>query len=331
MVDDCTEFLEYIERATQDADFTDAGRIKALKSHLLGPAISYFCDFVPAGDEPTWAEAKAYLLKMYPSSDDYPSVMALINSCSRKPGEHYPEFAIRLSKLYRRLKKVAGPELTDNWVDTSRKELLIKACPPAIRNFINIKDDSFDKILKEVVVYLERNSQHRLTRADIDAEREKQIKAITATLKGPIPKQSQGKKSGPAKGQEQNQTAEVVAVIKDSKAPDKFKKFQGKSEGKGGATGNAAAKTYQKWDSKPRDKNKYKGLKCYVCGKIGHISSICYFNKDNKRRPPTKTAPPKQHVESKPKNETTEEENITCYRCGFPNHRSTHCTISKNF
>merc|ERR1711984_31673 len=41
-LDDCLGFLETIEKQTEDVDFSDLGRIRVLKPHLLGSAQAYW-------------------------------------------------------------------------------------------------------------------------------------------------------------------------------------------------------------------------------------------------------------------------------------------------
>ena len=41
----CVDFLDHIEKATQDASFTDNGRIKLIRNRLIGPARDYFNQF----------------------------------------------------------------------------------------------------------------------------------------------------------------------------------------------------------------------------------------------------------------------------------------------
>ena len=41
-LEDCIVFLETIEKQTEDVDFSDLGRIRVLKTHLLGSAQAYW-------------------------------------------------------------------------------------------------------------------------------------------------------------------------------------------------------------------------------------------------------------------------------------------------
>ena len=187
-------------------------------------------------------------------------------------------------------------------------------------SFLNINADPFETILKNVVEYLERNSQHKLTKADISAEKDKPAKAVNATQKGKAGKSAQAKGAAD-KTADVGATAEVAAVMKDGKSFDKSKKFAGKETGSGqpkeGPPGGSSAptggrKNFQK-GGRPRPRNKYKGMKCFCCSKIGHIASQCYFNKDNKGAD-TASKIGKPSGEAKPGTNTSEEVSITGYR-----------------
>ena len=176
ILDSCTDFLEHISKATADESWNDSGRIKVLRNKLLGPALEYFNDF----DGNTMVEAKQYLLKMFHDPTTHASVSAEIERCKRRTGEQFTYFAIRIAKLYAKLKRVSTNDLTDNWIEKSKKELLLKSCPSAVRNFVKVDDESYDELLKKVLDYLECNTQHKMTRADIEDERNRQIKQINA-------------------------------------------------------------------------------------------------------------------------------------------------------
>ena len=64
VVDTVAELIEYVTKATPDETWNEAGRIKLLRSKMCGLAREYFNTFQGA----TLAEAKAFLLKMYPDT-----------------------------------------------------------------------------------------------------------------------------------------------------------------------------------------------------------------------------------------------------------------------
>merc|ERR1711895_414346 len=64
-------FLDTIDTLTDNEDFNEAGKIAVLKSRLLGPAQEYFTDYTGGAD---WAQAKQYLLDMYPEVISYPTI-----------------------------------------------------------------------------------------------------------------------------------------------------------------------------------------------------------------------------------------------------------------
>ena len=174
VVESCEEFLSHIEKATSDDAWNDKGRIKVLRGRLLGPALEYFNDFSGA----TWNGAKEFLLKMFHDPTTYASITSELEKLKRKPGEQIPYFAIRIAKLYSKLKRVSTADLTEAWIEKSKKEMLLKHLPGAVRNFVKVDVDTYDIMLKSILDYMETNIQHRLTRADIEGEKEKGIKGI---------------------------------------------------------------------------------------------------------------------------------------------------------
>ena len=82
-LEECDLFLETIEKQTEDVDFSDLGRIRVLKTHLLGRAQNYWKGF--AGN--TWDLAKAFLLERYPDINDYDSYMEKVRALKRNPAE----------------------------------------------------------------------------------------------------------------------------------------------------------------------------------------------------------------------------------------------------
>ena len=174
VTDSCNEFIAHVEKATTGDAWNDQGRIRVLRSKLLGPALEYFNDFEGENVD----EATAFLYRMFHDPTTYASVSAEIERFKRRTGEQIPFIAIRIAKLYQKLKRVSTADLTDEWIDKSKKELLLKLMPGAVRNFVKVDEDIYDVLLEKIVDYLEINSQHNLTRADIDTEREKEIRRI---------------------------------------------------------------------------------------------------------------------------------------------------------
>ena len=121
----------------------------------------------------------------FPTLDDYPTIMREIQNCKRRAGEQFKTLSIRVSKLYKRLKEVAGAELSDQWIETSKKELLISNCPPAVRNFLTLPADPYHVVLKKILNYLALNTQHHLTKLDIELELRNDPKTVCALQKTP--------------------------------------------------------------------------------------------------------------------------------------------------
>ena len=199
VIDNCQEFLDHCEKATPDVAWNDAGRIRVLRRQLLGSSLLYFNDF----NGVSWAEAKAFLLKMFPDPTTYASVSAEIERVKRRPGEQFQYLAIRIAKLYQKLQRVSSADLTVPWVEKSKKELLLKLCPGSIRNFVDVDADTYDELLKKIVDWLENNPQLKLTRLEIESEREKAAKTISNVQnqnKSNNPKGKQQDKSLPSEG-----------------------------------------------------------------------------------------------------------------------------------
>ena len=182
IVESCEEFLEKITCATQADHWDDRGKIRTMRNKLLGPALAYFDDYT---GEQVWADVKLYMTQGFPTTDDYPTIMREIQNCKRRPGEQFTSLSIRVSKLYKRLKEVAGAELSAEWIETSKKELLISNCPPAVRNFLTLPGDAYHIVLKKILNYLALNTQHHLTKLDIELELRNDQKTVNTLQKTP--------------------------------------------------------------------------------------------------------------------------------------------------
>ena len=353
ITDSCNELLDHVDKATRDESWNDSGRIKVLRSKLLGPALEYFNDFT--GD--TMAEAKTYLLKMFHDPTTHASVSAEIERLKRRNGEQFPYLAIRISKLYAKLKRVSTDDLTDNWIEKSKKELLLKLCPGAVRNFVKVDEDSFDKVLKGVLDYLETNTQHKLTRADIDAERERQLRQINALKEKNANKQTDNNTKTDNKTDETNsaksEPGTIAGVTNPPETPNKpdqnngtnpprgrgrgrwfhrggynrggFRNFRGqrgRGRGRGSFRGGFRRDNRNSGYSNEGYTKDFSNYQCYLCNKYGHIARNC----DNSTVPNDSgnTNPPPNNTKSK------ERGPVTCWTCGGPNHIATNCK-QRNF
>ncbi|CAL4083848.1 unnamed protein product, partial [Meganyctiphanes norvegica] len=224
VLDSCPEFLEYIDKITGDnTSWNDKGRIKVLRTKLIGPARGYFNDFT--GD--TWAEAKTYLLNMFPDATTYASCQTDIDKLKRKPGEQLSYFAIRISKLHAKLKKVSPDSLTPEWLERQKKELLVKHLPSSCRNFVSIEKDTYEELLKKLLDYFELNSQHKLTKGDIEGERERGVKGVSAVKESSNGSEKQnGTKTKTQNKEEQGVTEGAVAALGQRKPFQKSNKDQ---------------------------------------------------------------------------------------------------------
>ena len=98
-----TRFLDIIDLITDKADFTIPGKIKVLKSKLLGPALEHWNTY--DGGE-NWDNAKLHLLKLFPEVQSYTSVMAKVPFLKREQKEQISQFATRIVKMYDTLQRL---------------------------------------------------------------------------------------------------------------------------------------------------------------------------------------------------------------------------------
>ena len=90
-----------LDKQTEDIDFTESGKIRVLKTHLLGNALNYWKSFKGK----TWKEAKDFLMARYPNINDYNSYMDRVKALKRKPGEQFVDFATRVEDAWNKVQK----------------------------------------------------------------------------------------------------------------------------------------------------------------------------------------------------------------------------------
>ena len=361
VTDSCTELISHVEKATTGDTWNDQGHIRVLRGRLLGPALEYFNDF--SGD--TMVQAKAYLLKMFHDPTTYASVSAEIEKLKRRSGEQWPFVAIRISKLYAKLKRVSTGDLTDEWINKSKKELLLKLVPAAVRNFVKVDEVTYDELLKAILDYLETNVQHKLTRADIEAEREKHIKHINNINEKKATSDTGNKNINKTQADQGTKTSEEEAAIAaltgvtdppnnqnqygNSNFNSNFNRgrFRGRGYGnrgrgrgnfQGGFRGRARGRGRGNFRNDRRDNRNagysnnsqgfrdYSLYQCFTCKQMGHISRFCDKTPSNESG--NANAQQQQNYSN---NKTKERGPVTCWTCQGLNHISKHCRQSKNF
>ena len=328
-----------------------------MHAKLLGPALAYFDDYT--GDQ-VWANVQTFMKQGFPTSDDYPTIMREIQNCKRKPGEQICELSVRVCKLYKRLKEVAGADLSDAWIETSKKELLISNCPPAVRNFLNLPADPYHTVLKKILNYLAINTQHHLTKLDIELELRNDPRSVNALQKTP-------KYSDVVKGITQEESDKEVNEKQSKNNPVKFKSIQQISREK--PFGNEKSKprinytkqnhmdkydVYDKMNTRnqnfkgrekgnngynnrnvvdrmnPNRGNRFKNTTCFNCNKLGHIAINCW-----RRVNPQSSNYRKQYTYGNNPNNgqrnTNKNPNIICYNCNKRGHMARQCWAKNNF
>ena len=355
VTDSCTELLSHVEKATTGDTWNDQGRIRVLRGKLLGPALEYFNDFT--GD--TMVEAKAYLLKMFHDPTTYASVSAEIEKLKRRTGEQLPYLAIRISKLYAKLKRVSTDILTEQWIEKSKKELLLKLVPGAVRNFVKVDEVTYDELLKAILDYLETNTQHKMTRADIEAERERHIKQINMINEknNKIAADSGNKNANKTQTDQNTKTTEDEATLaaltgvtdtpnnQNHNGSNNFYRGRGRGRGynnnrgrgrgnfQGGYRGRARGRGRGNFRNDRRDQRNtgynnqgrdFSLYQCFTCKQYGHIARYCDKGATNEAG---NTNTPQQGYNNKPK----ERGPIVCYSCQGLNHIAKYCRQNKNF
>ena len=158
-LEECVQFLDMVEKQTEDVDFSEKGRIRVLKTHLLGNAQNYWKGF--RGD--SWGLARAFLLARYPDINDYDSYMDKVRALKRKPDEQMCNYATRVEDAWDKLQKEAGGTMSDAQILKDKKSTLIAACPAEIKNFVDVTSDAvtYAMALKGITSWLERNKQYK--------------------------------------------------------------------------------------------------------------------------------------------------------------------------
>ena len=362
ITDSCTELISHVEKATAGDTWNDQGRIRVLRSRLLGPALEYINEFSGV----TMEEAKTYLLKMFHDPTTYASVSAEIEKCKRRNGEQIPFLAIRISKLYSRLKRVSTNDLTPEWIEKSKKELLLKLLPGAVRNFVKVDDDTYDVLLKGILDYLETNTQHKLTRADIENERERQIKQINMIHEknNKNPPDTSNKNTNKTQTEQNNTKTEndvtIAAVTGSTETPNipnqngnngnnhfyrgrgRGRNYGGRGRGRGNfhggfrGRGRGRGRGYFRYDRRDnrnfgynnnnqgyRDHSQYQ---CYACKQYGHIARFCDKGATSVNESGNANSTQQGNNNNKPR----EKGPITCWSCQGLNHIAKDCR-NKNF
>ena len=88
---------------------------------------------------------------MYPDTTSYASVYNELDRLKRKPNEQISDFAIRITKVYAKLKNLAQEKLSDAWVEITKKETMLKNVPPNVRNFVTPGTDTYDELLNKIL------------------------------------------------------------------------------------------------------------------------------------------------------------------------------------
>ena len=359
IVESCEEFLDKITAATNADHWTDVGKIRTMRQKLLGPALAYYDDYTGAQ---VWADVKLFMTQGFPTSDDYPTVMREIQNCKRRAGEQFTSLSVRICKLYKRLKEVAGADLSAQWIETSKKELLISNCPPAVRNFLTLPDDAYHEVLRKILNYLALNTQHHLTKLDIELELRSDPKTISTLQK--TPKYSEVLKGTGAEvgGEEVNlrqaknnapKTKSIAQISKEKPyGPERMKprmnftkpnridkydvydrmnnQYQSSKGREGGTNMNSAnrnsfEKPNQNWS------NQIRNMACFNCNRLGHLARNCW-----RRVNPQSSNYRKQYTthgnnpNNWQRNSNNKNPNIVCYNCNRRGHILRQCW-AKNF
>ena len=287
--EDSELFLDLLDKQTEDIDFTEKGRIRVLKTHLLGNALNYWKSF--KGN--TWVEAKAFLMARYPNINDFCSYMDRVKALKRKPSEQFVDFATRVEDAWDRVQKESNGTMSDEQVLKDKKLTLAAACPDEMRNFIDVckVDVTYEMALSAIIKWLELNKQYKLTRADIDKVKgSPAVKQVAATVDKTVADQGKVTK--------QSDPVQSSAKVANNKKKGKNKHFgltcyycnkrnhiaqncrtRIAKEGDPNAKTTAApgaANTGGTTASKAGDGSAKSGpVKCYNCGGEWHLASTC--------------------------------------------------------
>ena len=288
--EDSELFLEMLDKQTEDIDFTEAGRIRVLKTHLLGNALCYWKSFKGK----TWKEAKDFLMARYPNINDYNSYMDRVKALKRKPAEQFVDFATRVEDAWDKVQKESKGTMSDEQIEKDKKLTLVASCPDEIQNFLDVGNDActYDKALTAIIKWLELNKQFKLTRADIDkckgASSVKQVAATVDTSKAnnggaskqPDPVNKTTKKGGnkkKSKNKHQGLTCYYcnkknhislncrIRIAKEGDPNAKPAAAAPVAASTGGTSANSAGGASVK--SGP--------IKCYNCGGEWHLATSC--------------------------------------------------------
>ena len=236
-----TRFLDIVDLVTDKADFTAPGKIKVLKSKLLGAALEHWNTY--EGGE-NWENAKQHLLKLFPEVQSYTSVMAKVPFLKREQKEQISQFATRIVKMYDTLQRLhPSGNYHDKVKQSDSIRKLLEVLPLPDRKWIKISDpvaNTFWEVLKQILTYVETETSLKLTQEDID--REQKVKSGTYEV-------NNTQASGSSK-QPQNQPTQQVASNEQS-------------SGKANNQGN-------KQNSNPNA-----GKTCNYCHNLNHVMSEC--------------------------------------------------------
>ena len=123
-------FLDLVDTITSTADFTEAGKVQVLKSKLLGPALEHWSTYTGGGN---WNNAKTHLLRLYPETQSYTSVMNKVPKLKREKNEQICEYATRVNQLFNRLQSLHP---TGNYPDAVKQSdsvrKLLEVLPQAV-------------------------------------------------------------------------------------------------------------------------------------------------------------------------------------------------------
>ena len=151
-----TRFLDIVDLVTDKADFTAPGKIKVLKSKLLGAALEHWNTY-DGGD--VWDNAKAHLLSMFPEVQSYTSVMSKVPFLKREQKEQISQFATRIVKTYNTLQRLhPSGNYHDKVKQSDSIRKLLEVLPLQDRKWIKISDpatNTFAEVLKQILTYVE--------------------------------------------------------------------------------------------------------------------------------------------------------------------------------
>ena len=303
-----TRFLEIVNLVTDTADFTVAGKIKVLKSKLLGSALEHWSNY-DGGD--SWDNAKKHLLSMFPEVQSYTSAITKVAQLKRENKEQISQYATRIVKTFNNLQKLhPGGNYHDKVKQSDSIRKLLEVLPLQDRKWIknsNPAENTFPEVLKQILVYVETESALRLSQEDINREQKnksttyevnsteqsgsskkskKQSQQIAANEQGSSNSGNQGsKQNNPNFGKTCNYCHKQNHIISECKKKKFNDQNRNQNRNQGAQQGNSNYKNGSNFKYNPNQGNYNSNSnitsRYNYCNCIGHNIGTCRFRQKN--------------------------------------------------